>query len=106
MDANTRNGGESSILLRRRARLSLAFVAVLCPLLVSGCAMFSKDKSSDDKKAAEGSVFESQRSEEGKMSDFVASAGRKNPKEKKNVSLGETFLLSDKAKEIYANTER
>lgn len=41
------------------------------------------------------------------MSGFVASAGKKKGSEsEKPGGTGEMFLLSDKAREIYANTER
>lgn len=39
------------------------------------------------------------------LSEYVTQISRSS-KEKKKVSVGDTFLMSDKAKEIYANTER
>ena len=76
-------------------------------LTTVGCAGTTFWKKGDDNaKTTEEVLFDNQRSDQEKMSEFAASAGRKDPKEKKNVSKGETFLLSDKAKEIYAHTER
>jgi len=85
----------------------------------SGCAIFNKKSNNDAKIAefeedsedvgknedAETSVFDSERKIQSDMSDFVSSFGRKS-KNKKEVDPGQTFLMSDKAKEIYANTER
>lgn len=77
---------------------------ILAILSQGGCSLFKGH--AEEKPAAEDAVFDKQRSEQEKMSDYVASAGRENPKEKKEASRGQTFLLSDKAREIYNNTER
>ena len=45
------------------------------------------------------------RDQDSDMSDYVAKMGR-GSKEKKKVSRGDTFLLSDKARQVYENTER
>lgn len=85
----------------------------------SGCVIFNKKtdndakisefeedpEESDEDKENETTVFDSERKKQSDMSDFVSSFGRKS-KDKKEVAPGQTFLLSDKAKEIYANTER
>lgn len=85
----------------------------------SGCAIFSKKNNNDAKISefeedaeedgknndSEKTVFDSERAKQSDMSDFVSSFGRKS-KTKKAVDPGQTFLMSDKAKEIYANTER
>lgn len=86
----------------------------------TGCALFGKKT---DKEAAkisefeedseenaknedsESTVFDSEREKQSDLSNFVSSFGRKS-KDKKAVDPGQTFLMSDKAKEIYANTER
>lgn len=83
--------------------LILAFVFGL--FSTSGCAMFGKKESKPDA-ASEQEVFEKERSEQEKMSDYAASAGRTNPREKIVADKGQTFLLSDKAKDIYNNLER
>lgn len=85
----------------------------------SGCAIFGK-KNNDDAKVSEFeedpeksensgdsdvSVFDAERKKQSEMSDFVSSFGKKS-KNKKEVDPGQTFLMSDRAKEIYANTER
>ena len=85
----------------------------------SGCAIFNKKSNNDAKisefeedpedagknEDGEETVFDSERKKQSDMSDFVSSFGRKS-KNKKEVDPGQTFLMSDKAKEIYANTER
>ncbi len=80
-----------------------------------GCSTFSsgrKERISDfddgrQKKNEENhkNVFASERTRQSQLSEYMAQTGRSS-REKKNVSTGDTFLLSDKAKEIYANTER
>ena len=61
----------------------------------------------EPKEDAVQAAFEAQRSQQSRMSSFVASAGRKRgPESEKPGGSGEMFLLSDKAREIYANTER
>lgn len=99
-----------------------AFIVALASCLLgasTGCAIFDKktdndakiaefeeDAETDEKKDdADADVFDSERKEQSNMSDFVSSFGRKS-KNKKEVAPGQTFLMSDKAKEIYANTER
>lgn len=85
----------------------------------SGCAIFNKKSDGNAKinefeedaaetgsgKDSEDNFFDSERKKQSDMSDFVSSFGRKS-KSKKDVDPGQTFLMSDKAKEIYANTER
>lgn len=87
----------------RRMAPIFALALIFCPAL-TGCALFSRHKSDGSEK--EVSAFEQQRSDVDKMSEFAASAGRSNPREKKEADPGQTFLLSSKAKEIYNNTER
>ena len=102
----------------RNVALTAALIAGLLGAS-SGCAIFNK-KSGDDAKIAEfeeetaenesgkdseENFFDSERKKQSDMSDFVSSFGRKS-KNKKTVDPGQTFLMSDKAKEIYANTER
>ena len=50
-------------------------------------------------------VFAKERKKQREMSDFLAENGR-DSKKKSKVRPGDDFLLSSKAKEIYANTER
>lgn len=102
----------------RNAVLSVALVAGLLGAS-TGCAIFDKKTDGDAKLSefeddakenvetedADGAVFDSERKKQSGMSDFVSSFGRKS-KNKKEVDPGQTFLMSDKAKEIYANTER
>ena len=72
--------------------------------LFGGCALTQKTEPKEDAVQA---AFEAQRSQESRMSSFVASAGKKKGSEsEKPGGSGDMFLLSDKAKEIYANTER
>lgn len=98
MKANRIYGGRKAGIRFLPIALSLVFL--------SGCAFFQRGAGKSAEDAAAESAFETQRSEQEKMSEFAASAGRKNPNEKRSVPKWETFLLSDKAKEIYANTER
>ena len=73
-------------------------------LLFGGCALTQKNEPKED---AVHAAFEAQRSQQTQMSNFAASAGKKKGSEsEKPVGTGETFLLSDRAREIYANTER
>lgn len=102
-------------------RNAILIAALISGLLApaSGCAIFGK-KTDNDAKISEfeeesekdeknddsdATVFDSERKKQSDMSDFVASFGKKT-KNKKEVDPGQTFLMSDKAKEIYANTER
>ena len=102
----------------RNAVLSAALLAGLLGAS-SGCAIFDKKSDGDAKisefeddaeeketaQDADASAFDEERKKQSGLSDFVSSFGRKS-KEKKEVDPGQTFLMSDKAKEIYANTER
>ncbi|MBQ2849169.1 MAG: hypothetical protein IJE77_01695 [Thermoguttaceae bacterium] len=111
-----------SLLNTNRNFRNVVLVAALFSCLLgasSGCAIFGKKTDGDAKisefeeneqenandEESDGAVFESERKKQSGMSDFVSSFGRKS-KEKKEVDPGQTFLMSDKAKEIYANTER
>lgn len=78
-------------------------MAIACS--APGCSTF-KGKKTDSVPTKEKTAFDSARDEHENLAEYVASAGRKNPKEKKEIDPGQTFLLSDKAKEIYRNTER
>ncbi|MBO7725591.1 MAG: hypothetical protein J6S40_03895 [Thermoguttaceae bacterium] len=83
-----------------------SIILTLCAafLLGGGCALTQKNEPKED---AVHAAFEAQRSQESQMSAFAASAGKKRGSEsEKPAGTGEMFLLSDKAKEIYANTER
>lgn len=107
---NNRSRTES----RRAFCLAIASVAFFG---VAGCSTFkgkhkehadAADFEEDEEVEEDGgkeSVFESERKKQSDLSEYVARTGRSS-KEKKKASAGETFLLSDKAKEIYANTER
>jgi hypothetical protein len=104
-----------------RLRNVALIAALIAPLLgeSSGCAIFDKKSDADSKisefeddaeekeaaQDADASAFDEERKKQSGLSDFVSSFGRKS-KEKKEVDPGQTFLMSDKAKEIYANTER
>lgn len=107
----------------RRDALLLATLSVFLFSASTGCAIFGK-KSSQNTQIAEfeepeeakeskkssksqddASAFDAEREKQSGLSDFVSQFGRKS-KTKKEVDPGQTFLLSDKAKEIYANTER
>ncbi|MGI5831569.1 MAG: hypothetical protein ACOX6D_03420 [Thermoguttaceae bacterium] len=91
--------------MKTQVHATLFLCAVLL-LLSGGCAVFRQQGAAKSDNATTEALFESQREQGSKMSAFVASAGQKNRKEKKPVTEGEAFLLTDKAKEIYANTER
>lgn len=85
----------------------IAVVVGLSLLVFSGgCASMSGKKSTKETPVTEKSAFEKTREEQSDLAAYTASAGRANPKEVKEVSPGQTFLLSSKAKEIYRNTER
>lgn len=105
---------------RQFCRVILAAALASCFLGAStGCVIFNKKSNNDTKisefeedpeddgktEDGETTVFDSERKKQSDMSDFVSSFGRKS-KNKKDVDPGQTFLMSDKAKEIYANTER
>jgi len=93
--------------ISRRRFFSTLLGASLIPC-VCGC---STTKSQKKKKNEEFEEEESdaddarKRDQSSELSDYVAKTGR-GSKEKKKLSKGDTFLMSDTAKEIYANTER
>ena len=58
----------------------------------------------DEEENDSDNVFESERKKQKDLAEMVAKTGNQN--KKKKVRPGDDFLLSDKAKEIYANTER
>ncbi|MDD3587641.1 MAG: hypothetical protein PHQ75_10710 [Thermoguttaceae bacterium] len=97
----------------QKKRLRFRFLTLMIGLLVctslvlasSGCSTF-KGKKKEVATEKEKTAFDTAREEHANLGEYVASAGRKDPKEKKEVDPGQTFLLSDKAKEIYRNTER
>ncbi len=106
----------------RRDALLVAALSVCVLGAASGCAVFGKksprepsavaefEETEESEKSSEtadkdASAFETEREKQSGLSDFVSQFGRKS-KTKKEVDPGQTFLLSDKAKEIYANTER
>ena len=107
--------------LNKKFRNAVLFATAATCLLgaTNGCALFGKKNEKDVKISefeedseenaknadSEGSVFDSEREKQSEMSNFVSSFGRKS-QDKKAVAPGQTFLMSDKAKEIYANTER
>ena len=95
-----------------RAALILS-LALLLLLPLCGCLTFGKKTTVEKPPAGEPSAtqkektaFDSAREEQSDLAAYAASAGRKNPKDVKEVPPGQTFLLSSKAKEIYKNTER
>ena len=106
--------------LHRRAFCSLlTFAAFNYGVLgLSGCSAFKSQKKKDSSRDEEfeidededqddeRSVFDSERKKEKEMSDFLAENGRKSGSKRGKVRPGDDFLLSSKAKEIYANTER
>ncbi|MBQ6826602.1 MAG: hypothetical protein IJO46_01200, partial [Thermoguttaceae bacterium] len=96
-----------------RNAISLALLSVCLLGASSGCAHFSKktdpnakisefeeDSESVEDNGAKETVFDTERGKQSEMSDFVSSFGRKS-KTKRTVDPGQTFLMSDKAKEIY-----
>lgn len=102
----------------RRAFLG-AVLGGFCAVGLSGCALVDKfsfkkyktvEKVEKTEKAADAAkvdkkVFDTESDEQDEMADLVSETGR-GGKEKREIPPGETFLLSDKAREIYANTER
>ena len=60
----------------------------------------------EEEETEQNDVFDSEREKQSELSDFLAQNGRKSKTKKSSVRRGDDFLLSDKAKEIYANTER
>ncbi|MDO4585669.1 MAG: hypothetical protein Q4C95_00060 [Planctomycetia bacterium] len=70
----------------------------------NGCALFGEKKSQKNNVDVE--IAKDNKSQEEDLGEYVASYGRSDPKAKKKIDPGQTFLFSDKAKEIYANTER
>ncbi|MCF0233447.1 MAG: hypothetical protein HUK22_00550 [Thermoguttaceae bacterium] len=96
----------------RRAFLRATFVGCLTAFVLdaAGCALFEKGKKSKDEEFTDDEeygddAFSAERKNQESASDFVAKTGR-GGKEKREISRGETFLMSSKAREIYANTER
>lgn len=89
---------------RIRRVIQVVILVLLICFSSGGCALFHS-KTENKETEAEKNAFEQVREDQGDLSEFVASAGRKDSKKKK-VDPGQTFLLSDTAKEIYANTER
>ncbi len=86
------------------------FSAILGASLILGACGCSTTKSQKKKKNEEFAEEDEddapkKRDQDSDMSDYVAKMGR-GSKEKKKVSRGDTFLLSDKARQVYENTER
>ncbi len=101
----------------RRVFFLQALVASLLTLVlpISGCSTFKgkreKERSvhefdNEERTGAEKDVFSSEREKQSELSEFLAQNGRKTKTKNSLVRPGDDFLLSDKAKEIYANTER
>ena len=63
------------------------------------------DEDEEDESEKE-DVFAKERKKQREMSNFLAENGRDSKSKKSKVRPGDDFLLSSKAKEIYANTER
>lgn len=108
-------------IIDRRSFLTLLSAGLFITL--NGCSTFKGAKKNKDKgrdpefeedeelggntEEQDRSVFDSERDKQTKLSEYVAENGRSSKdKKKKKISAGDTFLMSDKAKEIYANTER
>lgn len=96
-------------------RLTTGASILFLSSLFTGCASFKNKKNKetheqelndDDKEANNNDVFESERKNQDELSEFLAQNGRKTKEKKSVVRPGDDFLLSGKAKEIYANTER
>lgn len=89
------------------SRSGILVILLLAGIMIfsSGCSLFKGDRETGEKKEND-SVFASEREKQSDLAEYTASAGRADPKKKKKVHPGQMFLLSDKAKEIYANTER
>lgn len=98
----------------RRRFFELLLVAS-SSLSLGGCATFKSKKNRKEvsefeedeenkEEPNEQSVFESEREKQSELSKYVAKTAK--TEKKKKIKSGDTFLLSDKAKEIYANTER
>ena len=104
-----------SLTTRRNFCLFLTFAffhsTVGCSLFKSEkkgrCSDFSDQFDDEDQNQVteKENVFDSERDRQSQLSEYLAQTGRSS-KTKKKVSSGDTFLFSDKAKEIYANTER
>lgn len=100
-------------------KASLFFTSLLL-VLPAGCSAFRGKKKKSVKNDAEFeeavedglsedaeiSIFETERKKQSELSKFVAQNGKKTRNDQTTVRPGDDFLLSDKAKEIYANTER
>jgi hypothetical protein len=106
---------------RECSRRSFCFQAfgasALALLSFTGCSTFNGKKKNkdhagqfeedDEPDLDDGqSIFDSERKKQNELSAFVAQNGRKSKSKTSTVRPGDDFLLSDKAKEIYANTER
>ena len=107
-------------LVSRRSFFFRTTIMLLLPVFLPlvGCAS-NKGKTSKKKQKGEflneehvaasdedQDVFESERKKQNELSEFLAKNGRTSKEKKSSVRHGDDFLLSDKAKEIYANTER
>lgn len=92
--------------LRRFGPLFLILALLISFFVFTGCASSKNKHEPEFEKEKEESVFDKESENQNELAKFAASAGRKDPNEKKKVSKGQTFLLSDKAREIYENTER
>lgn len=97
-------------ILRRRfhptGRIFLIIVLLTSFFVFSGCATTKNKHEEEFEQEKEASIFDKERENQNDLAKFAASAGRKDPNEKKKINKGQTFLLSDKAREIYENTER
>lgn len=105
--------------IESRRKICLFLGTSLIFLLTPGCSVLKNRKKRgdageefedeetecEDRDSEQTSIFDSEREKQSQLSEYAARTGRTS-KEKKKISKGDTFLLSDKAKEIYANTER
>ncbi len=116
-DVEMTKNNELSQRLTRRSFCTALMLGLLCNAI--GCSYFKsftkKDKEEDyafeededaENEEEKKSIFDSERKKQKEMADYVAQNGRSKDSKKKKISAGDTFLMSDKAKEIYANTER
>jgi len=88
-----------------RRRFCLAFLGASLIPCVSGCSTTKSQKKKKSEEFEDEDEDSKKRDGGSELSDYVAQTGR-GSKEKKKLSKGDTFLMSDKAREIYANTER
>ena len=104
---------------RQFCRAITLAIAASALVATAGCSVFKgKSKVTDDQSNAfdvdedeedeseKEDVFAKERKKQREMSDFLAENGRDSKSKKSKVRPGDDFLLSSKAKEIYANTER